>query len=115
MHLQVVLGRIRLPEVGISECINEHQHPVPITPHFMPSRLLEPEAQPNASYELRLASEFTRPVPYVVLSYCWGGEQTQKTTKANLEGQRQGIAYDTLPRTLQDAIKVTANLGYKYV
>jgi hypothetical protein len=81
----------------------------------MPSRLVELEAQSNTSYSLRLASGFKRPVPYVALSYCWGGEQTQKTTKANLEGQQQSIGYDTLPKTLQDAIKVTANLGYKYV
>ncbi|KAH7085276.1 heterokaryon incompatibility protein-domain-containing protein [Paraphoma chrysanthemicola] len=98
----------------ISECINEHQHPEPTASSFMPSRLLELRNL-NAPYDVRLASEFTHPVPYVALSYCWGGEQTQKTTKANLKEQQQGIAYDTLPRTLQDAIKVTANLGYKYI
>jgi hypothetical protein len=99
----------------ISQCINEHQHPVSTTTNFMPSRLLELEVQPNASYSLRMVSEFTQPVPYVALSYCWGGEQTQKTTKANFEGQQQGIVYGTLPKTLQDAIKVTAELGYKNI
>ncbi len=76
---------------------------------------MELKAQFNSPYKLRLASEFTRPVPYVALSYCWGREQRQKTTKTNLEEQQQNIAYDILPKTLQDAIKVTANLGYKYV
>lgn len=115
MHLQAVLRHIRLPETGF---LSASMSTLILYRPFRNScslNILEVEAQPNASYDLKLASGFTRPVPYVALSYCWGGEQTQKTTTANLEGQQHGISYNTLPRTFQDAIKVTANLGYRHV
>lgn len=52
---------------------------------------------------------------YVALSYCWGNSHPPKTTLANLKEQRKCISFDTLPRTFQDAITVTRELGIRYI
>lgn len=43
---------------------------------------------------------------YACLSHCWGGNQVLKTTKNNLEAHEQSIAWDVIPKSFQDAIRV---------
>jgi hypothetical protein len=52
---------------------------------------------------------------YIALSYCWGGPQPVTTTLGTLAVMRQRIAFQFLPRTLQDAIRVTRSLGQRYL
>ena len=57
-----------------------------------------------------------RPEPYAALSYCWGpGEQFHKTTKANVQLRRNGIAVGSLPKSIRDAISVCQGLGIRYI
>lgn len=55
--------------------------------------------------------------PYVTLSYCWGPATTHRltTTLANIASHRQGIAWQCLSKTHQDAISVTRTLGFCYI
>lgn len=52
---------------------------------------------------------------YVALSYCWGKLHPPKTTRSSLAQHRQKIELDTLPRSFQDAITVTRDLGIEYL
>lgn len=53
---------------------------------------------------------------YIALSYCWGGDQKKLLTSANLPGFcRDGIEVEQLDVTIQDAIRVTKELGYLYL
>ncbi|KAJ9620148.1 hypothetical protein H2203_007913 [Taxawa tesnikishii (nom. ined.)] len=53
---------------------------------------------------------------YVALSHCWGREgMPLLTTKMNIELLKQGIHWQSLPRTFQEAIMVTLALGYHYL
>ncbi|KAI0659433.1 heterokaryon incompatibility protein-domain-containing protein [Cubamyces menziesii] len=54
---------------------------------------------------------------YVALSYVWGtGSQAHRTTIANLSTRtRDGIATETLPQTIRDAIYVTRTLGFRFL
>ncbi|GFP58430.1 hypothetical protein TASIC1_0010024100 [Trichoderma asperellum] len=54
---------------------------------------------------------------YATLSHCWGssGRQPLKTTRANLQGHLQDIPWASIPKTFQDAITVTRNIGLEYV
>ncbi|KAF2122414.1 heterokaryon incompatibility protein-domain-containing protein, partial [Lophiotrema nucula] len=97
------------------ECIDEHQHPLSAEPNFVPMRLLKLEAKAGRVHNLRLVADMEQAVQYLAMSYCWGGEQNQKTTTANLKEKQQSISFDTLPRTLQDAVEVTAGLVYEYI
>ncbi|CAN9167534.1 unnamed protein product [Alternaria alternata] len=57
--------------------------------------------------------DVTKPVPYAVLSYCWGGDQLSKTVKSNVE--IVSIAIKDLPQTIHDAILVTRQLKLEYL
>ncbi len=56
---------------------------------------------------------------YVVLSYVWGSVSNLRLTKANrnklLVPGSLGVAWDMLPRTIQDAITLTQRLGPRYL
>jgi hypothetical protein len=54
------------------------------------------------------------PVIYLVLSYVWGGDQPQMTTDEKY-CQSKTVNYDMMPKTIQDAIKVTQKLGYAHL
>jgi len=51
---------------------------------------------------------------YVTLSHCWGSKPTLTTTKDQLAAFRKGIPWTTIPKSFQDAIKVTRTLGIRY-
>ena len=54
---------------------------------------------------------------WVALSHCWGKKQNHppKTTRANLSEHLNAIPLSSLPRTFQDAVVVTRELGLRYL
>ncbi|KAF2736866.1 HET-domain-containing protein [Polyplosphaeria fusca] len=79
---------------------------------YAPSRLLhlsQTEGAINISI-VQLGADQYR--PYVTLSYCWGGDQLCKTTRMNLQKRYDCLSFQDLPKTIQDAVRVTLELGY---
>jgi hypothetical protein len=64
---------------------------------------------------LRQTSQWRRLAGYAALSYCWGSDQTFRTTKNTLSNMMTKIAYEDLPKTIQDAVKVTSQLDIRYL
>lgn len=52
---------------------------------------------------------------YAALSYCWGGENAIKTTKANKEDMKASIAIDDIPQTMLDAMNIARKLDIHYL
>jgi hypothetical protein len=52
---------------------------------------------------------------YVALTHCWGGASIMSTNKANIESRQISISSNEIPKTFQDAIKVTRWLGVMYL
>ncbi|CAI6326746.1 unnamed protein product [Periconia digitata] len=52
---------------------------------------------------------------YVSLSYCWGESPEFTTSRANLEARKAGITVADMPATYQDAVKLTRELGLRYL
>lgn len=54
---------------------------------------------------------------FCALSYCWGpeGTQTLVTTRDTINDHLNGIQFKTLPKTFQDAVVVTRQLGIRYL
>jgi hypothetical protein len=52
---------------------------------------------------------------YVALSYCWGGDQTNKLTQENHDLYKKNIAWKTLPKTIRDAARTAQALGFQYI
>ncbi|KAF5611434.1 uncharacterized protein FSUBG_2267 [Fusarium subglutinans] len=61
--------------------------------------------------------EVDTPCDYICLSYVWGtGSQTQYTTKTRGQLSKPGgLGHAELPQTVLDAIKVTKELGIRYI
>ncbi|KAH7111797.1 heterokaryon incompatibility protein-domain-containing protein [Dendryphion nanum] len=89
-----------------------------------PTRVLyvgDPKDSGYASDFMRLvcASETSRQ-EYVALSHCWGNLSVEEkkgfcTTKENCPQRRIGFKLSGLPKTFQDAVKVTRELGILYL
>ncbi|KAK3668822.1 hypothetical protein LTR22_000302 [Elasticomyces elasticus] len=55
------------------------------------------------------------PPAYIALSYSWGHTRRLVCTGDNHDLLRTNIPYDKLPKTLQDAITITRDLGISYI
>jgi hypothetical protein len=52
---------------------------------------------------------------YRTLSHSWGGHHPIVTTTSSLLKHQQGIQFNALPKTYQDAILITRKLGHQYI
>ncbi|KAF2248472.1 HET-domain-containing protein [Trematosphaeria pertusa] len=101
----------------IEECIAQHNHEPGGEPTTAPLRLVWLRKRPG-TYDLQLVEppgNANGSSCFVALSYCWGGDQRHKTTKARLRASGGRLLFHELPRTIQDAIKITAGLGYEFI
>ncbi len=83
---------------------------------FTPRRLLEIQ-HTGPRWKLRLVSpqENIGSVGYVAISYCWGGKQPLQTTLDNIHEREKDMPWPILPKSIQDAVKVTSSLQIKYL
>jgi hypothetical protein len=100
------VGRI---EQAFTQCLMQHDCCPRSKVNLLPSRVIDVEAMCLHETEGKEAGT------YVALSYCWGGDQLVKTTRANIPSKRRGIALEGLPRTLQDALQVCMQLKIRYL
>jgi hypothetical protein len=52
---------------------------------------------------------------YVSLSYCWGTPLSFTTTRATMEERKAGITIIDMPATYQDIVRLTRELGLRYL
>ncbi|KAF2449937.1 HET-domain-containing protein [Karstenula rhodostoma CBS 690.94] len=52
---------------------------------------------------------------YVSLSYCWGSPLAFTTTRATMESRKAGIEIADMPATYQDIVRLTRELGLRYL
>lgn len=82
----------------------------------MPKTVLAIRKQPNEQdYDVSLYYPTFAIEPYTALSYCWGGQQPYQTTKARMDAGNFSLDWNRLPRTIQDAVKVTDELGLRFL
>lgn len=99
----------------LRDCQETHHACEKPSPVFTPTRLLEIDYQGDR-YHCRLRERpFRHTEPYAALSYCWGGDQTFKTTVETRSRYLEEVDATQLPQTLRDAIYVTRQLGLKYI
>ncbi len=106
----------------MGECLNSHTkcfdiQTVAATRDILPLRLLDLAPALHADF-IRLES--SEPFPsqntiYVTLSHCWGGHCKTTLTRSSLATFQAGISISTLPKTFQDAVLLTRNLGIRYL
>lgn len=95
----------------MAHCVSNHPR-CTLVNNFVPMRLVELDEY--RSDVVRISSP-AAPVKWLALSYCWGSSTQSSTTKSNIKTRKQHLTVAELPKTLQDAIKVTRDLGYKFI
>ncbi|RDL29918.1 uncharacterized protein BP5553_10545 [Venustampulla echinocandica] len=109
-------GLLNLTQHTLKNCLENHSECFSFASPFMPTRVIDVGLNKSEQSLLRLyTSTPGEKGAYIALSYCWGGPQSFCTTADNLVRMTQGFALAALPRTLQDAINVTRNLGIKFL
>ncbi|KAH7410686.1 heterokaryon incompatibility protein-domain-containing protein [Cadophora sp. MPI-SDFR-AT-0126] len=79
----------------------------------LPTRVLEVGDIGSDWCRLRISDG--RVSSYAALSHCWGGAVSARTTGENLKDRQSSISFDELPKTFQDAVTVTRDLGLHYL
>ncbi|KAK7990703.1 HET-domain-containing protein [Apiospora arundinis] len=100
-------------------CINSHDCGIMDAPPAMPRILLDVKSSSldNNNGRVRIVETGSHLcAPYVALSYCWG-PQGQKVflTKQTKSRFLKGIEVEKVDTSIQDAMKVTRELGFQYL
>lgn len=104
----------------LDECIHFHQNcQEPSEAHpgkflrKLPARVLDVGPSKGSCDELQLTEDFRG--PYVALSHCWGTTRHLVTEKNTIESHKKGIPLQKLPKTFQDAVIFTKDIGLRYL
>ncbi|KAF9557797.1 HET-domain-containing protein [Agrocybe pediades] len=97
----------------LENCSREHHTSCPsATDTTLPTRLIDcSEPLSPRLYETHRKMKGR----YATLSYVWGGDQKQKTIKANLSAYVHGGLPKELPKTIADAVVATNKLGLRWL
>lgn len=98
----------------LDECVHRHLECSPCIRAPLPTRVLNIAASEEA-FDLRLQVNKGQQGSYVTLSHCWGEGSKLKLTKRNMLDFQRDIPFDELPPTFQDAVRLTASLGQRYL
>ncbi|KAI5918040.1 heterokaryon incompatibility protein-domain-containing protein [Camillea tinctor] len=111
----------------LKQCVSRHQNCSAVSKlfsptHGYPTRLIDVGA-PHDHDVMRLVltdevakSQHANSKPeYLTLSHCWGGADILKLLSHNIKKLRCAINSTELPRTFQDAIVITRQLGFRYL
>lgn len=115
-------GCLSLAKRWLETCTKEHGKRCQIADmNVVPSRLLDvsPELGIDA-VKLVSLPEYDKlgnptSVKYAALSYCWGIEPFMTTDSSNIRAMQLSILPSLLPRTIQDAIRITRYMGLRYL
>lgn len=113
-------GWLRWCDEGHGDCKKSQAEPVTV----LPTRLLdvgnsgEQDHKPDHVRLVRGSDATT--TQYVALSHCWGQIPEQEkmtfcTNQGNIEQRQRGFSVSELPKTFQDAITVTRDIGARYL
>jgi hypothetical protein len=82
----------------------------------LPTRLIRIDAE---NIRLVITSELSADTRFIALSYCWGGRRDYKsllrTTRDTYQQKLDGIAFEKMPLTFQDAIIVARALQIQHL
>lgn len=109
---------LQLSRQWYQECQTSHTKCGEIQQTYMPLRVLHIiDGCDSCDFHVTLKTRTNdEPIEsFAALSYCWGGDQPYKTTKARMQSGQTTLEWHKLPKSLQDALKITSALGLRYL
>lgn len=108
-HFTLLREWIRVCNEG-GECYEVHNKP-----RLLPTRVLDVGNQQDKRLVLKETVNQEEGT-YIALSHRWGNSTDEFCTYAcNIAERREGIKFDGLPKTFQDAVTVVRGLGIQYL
>ncbi|KAF1953055.1 HET-domain-containing protein [Byssothecium circinans] len=98
----------------LEDCDERHMSCFKQGTYPLPSRILDVTLE-NPHGFIKLVESSGLSGAYVALSYCWGQDQKTTLTRKTFKEFLNGVAMDSLPQTILDAIEVTRKLCIKYL
>ena len=99
----------------LDQCTQYHSICRTATARFLPTRLIDIGPSKKIEPRLRLRSEIPAGANYFTLSHCWGNRVPLRLLQRNFAGMRKFIRSGILPKTFQDCLLVTRQLGGRYI
>lgn len=117
------VDNFQIMKTWIQECRQNHEICLKNLENFLPTRLLDLQAFETGddirlvSVELKDFEDEDFQPEYITLSHCWGPPEIRPTTttKENLEERMTQISIDDLSNTFRDAVRITRELGERYL
>ncbi|KAK4083841.1 uncharacterized protein Triagg1_1503 [Trichoderma aggressivum f. europaeum] len=98
----------------MEECDNDHLcHSSELSP--LPDKVLSLEASTEGSITVRLTEPDKALGKYATLSHRWSSDHNFITTIENLGDRKEGISWEELPKTFQDAVRFCLELDIPYL
>jgi hypothetical protein len=106
----------------LSECSNAHTEcRKRSTPDWTPTRLIDlNRLKTTGAVQLVSCDDIEPAQPgtqlhYTTLSHIWGSQKFLTLSASNMQELRAGFVVSRLPKTFQEAIAVTAEVGLRYI
>ena len=96
----------------LDQCLRSHTSCTTNEKPQLPKRVIKVT---NANGLPHLYESCGENADYIALSYCRRSPETLTTTKGTISSRLQGIIWDDIPKTFQDAILFTEHLGIDYI
>ncbi|KAL7932098.1 heterokaryon incompatibility domain-containing protein [Trichoderma chlorosporum] len=98
----------------MEECDNDHLcHASELS--TLPDRILSLKASSEGNITIRLTEPEQALGKYATLSHRWSSNHNFITTIANLSDRKQGMPWEELPKTFQDAVRFCLELDISYL
>ncbi|KAH8656755.1 heterokaryon incompatibility protein-domain-containing protein [Ilyonectria robusta] len=109
-------GPLELASGWLDDCVTNHQCCQPPT-GVLPSRVIDLNHLDDLDMVCLVETDGSQKGRYIALSHCWGTNTSGhiKMTRDTLPDYVGGVAVESLPKTFQDAIKVTRRLDIRYL
>ncbi|PMD42866.1 HET-domain-containing protein [Hyaloscypha variabilis F] len=96
----------------LKTCLSTHPR-CSLKESLLPTRVLDLGDRHDTRLSLRRSTG--EHGQWLTLSHCWGSSNTAITTTSNFKARCNEIQIANLPATFRDAVKITRELGYRYL
>src|SRR5450756_2206266 len=110
------MENFNLAKKWLTRCLNHHSSDKcpPLQDSPFPTRLVDVGCR-DCPRPARIVNSAGQKGKYVALSHCWGGDVPLKTTEKLLGSYTQSLPVKHLPRNFRDAMRITSELGFRYL
>jgi hypothetical protein len=111
------IATLNLAKAWLEKCLSQHKICCNTNSQYTPTRLIDIGDGTSrwSGPRLREKEDFGPGVRYVTLSHCWGKNVPKRLLISNMTALKSSIDLHELSETFQDAIKVAAHLGVRYI